>query len=304
MEWKDIDWVLLRTLRKRFLSLESGDYWQSLNELEHYDLTFAARIASKWRAVCREMEEVPWKSPITLFDWGSGTGIASRVFCETFPGQIAKVIVWDQSPLAREFAAGKLRDWGVPVEVLSSDTPVSEPYWFLGSHVWNELSAPSQHRFLERMDRSQGFFWVEPGTPELSHALIEVRAMARNRFRILAPCSHQETCGMLAPQNASHWCHHFAPPEPECFTTAHWKKFSDEMKIDLRALPLRYLVGAREVLWDPSETAGRVIGRPRTYKGFVKALVCDADGVEDRVIYKGKKTKEFSQVRFARWVRE
>ncbi len=301
MDWNDVDWSLLRQMREGFLKPEkSKDYWASRKELEHYDLTFAARIGSKWRAVLEEVGDRDLPDSMTLVDWGAGTGMASRVFGEEHFEKIKEVLVWDRSALAASFAVEKLKAQGLEARVLAPAEPIPEPYWLLASHVWNELMEPGI--FLETLQRSEGFFWVEPGTPAISRAILEVRAMARESFEVLAPCPHQSACGLLAPENDAHWCHHFAPPDPEVFTTREWKRFSKELQIDLRSLPVSYLVATKSERRAFPPGTGRVIGRPRVYKGFVKGLLCTEEGVSDEKIFEGRSGKRFLENCFARWV--
>lgn len=77
MEWKDVDWQILRTLRDRFLNPAPGDYWRTLSDLEHYDISFARRIASKWDAVWEENLPV-LPASFSVWDWGCGTGVATE----------------------------------------------------------------------------------------------------------------------------------------------------------------------------------------------------------------------------------
>ena len=42
--------------------------------------------------------------------------------------------------------------------------------------------------------------------------LIEVRERLREKFLLIAPCTHQAACGLLVPENERHWCHQFALP--------------------------------------------------------------------------------------------
>ncbi len=263
-----IDWKLLESLRARFLSEEpgaGGDYWTDAS-LAAYDATFAQRIGWKWRAVLGELKVRGWTPPSDeVLDWACGTGIASRTYAEFFPG--AKVKVWDRSSKAMAFAGGE------PAE---STTGV-----LLLSHVLGELSQKNEKALLERVASAAATIWVEPGTPLLSQKLISIRERLRDRFHLVAPCPHQAKCGLQG--DTKHWCHHFAPPAPEAFTTSEWREFSTRMKIDLRSLPTSYLV--LDSRRPPSTGGGRVIGRPRESKGYVRALVCREFGVlEEKIV--------------------
>ncbi|HEY2341731.1 MAG TPA: small ribosomal subunit Rsm22 family protein, partial [Chthoniobacteraceae bacterium] len=108
-----------------------------------------------------------------------------------------------------------------------------------------------------------------------------------DQFEVVAPCTHQASCGMLAVKNARHWCHSFATVPPEAFQSAQWSELSREIGIDLRALPYSFLVLQRRGSAAPMATGfSRIIGRPRDYKGYSKILSCQADGVDEFTLQK------------------
>jgi hypothetical protein len=67
---------------------------------------------------------------------------------------------------------------------------------------------------------------------------------------------------------------------------ADWARFGEEMGIDLRSLPLSYLVLDRRAGRELPAGAVRFIGRPRVHKPNALVLGCDASGVEERSITK------------------
>src|SRR5690606_15787488 len=94
---------------------------------------------------------------------------------------------------------------------------------------------------------------------------------------------HQGACGMLAPGNERHWCHHFAPPPAGIFADSDWVKFGQHAGIDLRSLPYSALVLERSAISDTTAlpaNAGRAIGRPEIFKPGARLLGCDAAGVQ------------------------
>lgn len=294
MERKPVNWERLQALRERFLNPRPGVYWESAADLDLYAQTFGARIGSKWAAVWAELlPRLPEK--LTVWDWGCGTGVASAALVEL--GQVEKVYVSDHSSLARDYAAEKLRARGVETYVLEKGTP-EEPYWLVVSHVWNELDKAGQDALRAALLGAYGFTWVEPGTPELSRALIEARDGWASQFSWLGPCPHHAACGMRTREKD--WCHFFAPPDPDVFTSSEWSRFSKQMQIDLRALPVSFLSGIREKT--AVKDLGRVIGRPRVFKGFAKALVCRESGVAEETLKPtgDQKLKDFREIVFCR----
>ncbi|OHE86749.1 MAG: hypothetical protein A3G75_15615 [Verrucomicrobia bacterium RIFCSPLOWO2_12_FULL_64_8] len=222
--------------------------------------------------------------------------------------------MWDHSPLAADFAvdaAGAAFPHLAAEQVTPGFLAGGEPIGLLViSHVLNELTAAELLAVRGLTARAAAILWVEPGTNEASRALIEVREQLRERFHIVAPCTHQQNCGLLAPKNARHWCHHFADPPPAIFGDYTWVKFGRRARIDLRSLPYSFLALAREA--SPSAEAGqaRVIGRPRAYKGFARVLSCDGAGVDELMVQKRDAPELFKDLRdptgalLYRWRRE
>lgn len=256
MTWEELDWAVLDRLRDQFLSGDAarGPYWTSREDLANYDLTFGERIGWKWDAVLRELDQRGWRPApsepnpggIAVLDWGCGSGVAGRrVVSWLGAGRVAALRVWDQSGLAADFAAtaAEARFPGLRVEAvtpgfLAGDAPIGI---LVVSHVLNELSEASLPALRALASRADAILWVEPGTRECSRALVELREPLRERFRVVAPCTHQAACGLLAPENARHWCHHFAAPPAAIFADSDWVKFGRRAGIDLRSLPYSLL---------------------------------------------------------------
>ena len=149
MDWSQIDWRILDRLRGEFLggggggaagagakgvgrqsggsfqlpsrgagcSLHSGSpYWRSREDLANYDFTYGERIGWKWDAVLSELRRRGWAPPATpagarvLLDWGCGSGVAGRRVLRAFGAEnFDALLLWDHSPLARDFAAEAAR---------------------------------------------------------------------------------------------------------------------------------------------------------------------------------------------------
>ena len=284
------NWKLLEELRQRFLEekFSGGSYWKDWETLVQYDHTFAERIGWKWRAVLDELAErqcAPLK-PITLVDWGCGTGIASRTFLQVFdPHRVAQVALWDRSPLAIDYSKKRIQEQFPQVEIISGMEEFSKVDFSLCiSHVLNELSPRELDSLLLLVQKADWLVWIEPGTPKLSQALIQIREQLRKSFEVVAPCPHQETCGLIAKKTQD-WCHFFAPPPSSVFQSSQWSEFSHRLGIDLRALPTSFLVGVRKpspnwVIPRLSKTK-RVLGRARHYRGYSRALTCSPSEVTE-----------------------
>jgi hypothetical protein len=119
---------------------------------------------------------------------------------------------------------------------------------------------------------------------------------------------------MLAPENAAHWCHHFARVPSEASRDARWSQFGRELGIDMRSLPYSFLVlvrrGAAADFEEQMQGCSRIIGRPRDEKGHFEVLSCDEAGVEDLMAQKRDVPELSKQLRKGRaeavqkWTRE
>lgn len=314
MTWADIDWAALDRLRELFLSggTAKGSYWRSAADLANYDFTYGQRVGWKWDAVLRELEQRKWRPPRetgfkagnaggteregkpSVLDWGCGSGVAGRRVVRWLGADhVAVLRLWDNSALAADFAMQAARR-SFPGLVVEHPSPRflagGEPVGILViSHVLNELTAAELLSLRSLASRADAIIWVEPGTRDVSRALLEVREQLRDRFRLVAPCTHQGACGLLAPENARHWCHHFASPPAGIFADSNWVKFGRRAGVDLRSLPYCFLALERHDRTPPDDTAAgfsRVIGEPRSYRGFARVLSCDAGGVSECMMQK------------------
>jgi Mitochondrial small ribosomal subunit Rsm22 len=293
MNWDAIDWTALGRLRTAYLSGSAGgrDYWHSESDLASYDATFAQRIGWKWDYVLRELTRRGWELPIgELLDWGCGSGIAGRALLDHFGTEpVTALQVWDRSAAAMAFAARRARGKYPGLEVntglgKADGAPgMTRPaFTLLISHVLPELTTEQTEALMALAVRAQCVLWVEPGNHAVSRLLIAIRERLRESFNVIAPCTHAAPCGMQSPGNDRHWCHHFAASPREIFTDSNWSRFARLTGIDLRDLPLSFLVLDQRPAPPLPSGAGRMIGRPRIYKAYALLLGCDATGVRER----------------------
>ena len=304
MTWSDLDWSALDRLRDGFLSgkAAAGAYWQSASDLASYDFTYGERIGWKWDHVLRELRLREWR-PVAreVFDWGCGSGIASRRVIEFFGAEnFDSLTVWDHSAAACDFAADSasrafpsLRTASATPGFLASSDPIG---LLVISHVLNELSTDDLATLRTLIDRASAVLWVEPGTHVISRQLGRVRDDLRTQFRIVAPCTHQLTCPMFLEGNDRHWCHFFAPPPSEIFADSNWVKFGQRAGIDLRSLPYAFIALDRTPADSPSTDLSRVIGRPEHFKPYARLLNCDATGLTELELLKRAHPALFKQL--------
>ncbi len=300
MKWEQIDWTALNRLREAYLQGTAGasDYWRCESDLESYDQTFAQRIGWKWDFVLKDLRELGWAPPPgNVLDWGCGSGVAGRAFVGAFGLSAgASLLLADRSNLAAEFARkrAQMKCPAVPVAIAGADAPFNT---LLLSHVLSELDEAQVNALLELVNRAQTVLWVEPGTSEISRRLCRLREDLRQTFRLVAPCPHQGACGVMTTPASPHWCHHFAPPPPAVFTDPNWGRFATVTGIDLRSLPVSFLVLDRKFCPAMVDGAVRVLGRPRVYKAFALLLGCTEAGLTERRLTKRRLPAEFRAVK-------
>jgi ribosomal protein RSM22 (predicted rRNA methylase) len=275
------------------------DYWEQAADLESYDVTFGRRIAWKWDEVLQWLKALRWSPPGgRILDWGCGTGVASRTFLSHFPGgEKRRVILWDRSVLATQFAARQLRSLHPHLEVETGEWPLPDIDILLVSHVLGELDSEARRALIATAHRASTILWVEPGSNDSSRVLIAVREELRPSFSVLAPCTHQSRCPLLEASQLRHWCHQFATPPLEVFTEGDWAQFARTMGIDLRSLPLSCLVLDKRVSTVDLTQAIRVIGRPRFRKGHALIFGCGAAGVGEKRLTQRHCPQFFRQMR-------
>jgi len=315
MTWTELDWKILDRLRERFLAGTAAlePYWQTQDDLAHYDFTYAERIGWKWDQVLRELRLRNWSpSSRAIFDWGCGSGIASRRVLSFFGAEnFESLTVWDHSPLACDYAATRAQTDFPALQVTQATPGVfagKEPIGLLVvSHVLNELTPAALEQLTQLIDRAEAVIWVEPGTHAISRQLGQFRDELRPRFRIVAPCTHELGCPMFAEGKERDWCHFFAPPPSEIFADSNWVKFGQRAAIDLRSLPYAFVAlqaaAADDANTAPMERAlaadpalSRIIGRPEHFKPYARFLNCDATGLTELELLKRANSALFKQL--------
>jgi len=303
MNWTELDWPALDRLRDGFLhgGAAQGPYWRTESALVSYDLTYGERIGWKWDHVLQELRLRGWAPTVrSVFDWGCGSGIAGRRVINAFgAANFDELIVWDHEALATDFAA-TAASRAFPGLRVSQATPgylqSGEPIGLLViSHVLNELSADQLAALRDLMARAQAIIWVEPGTHEVSRGLGAIREVLRDEFQVIAPCTHQASCPVLAAGRERDWCHQFAFAPSEIFANPNWVKFGQRAGIDLRSLPYAFLVLDRK---PPRLAPGwsHIIGRAEHFKPYARFLNCDDTGLHQLTVPKRQTPALFKEL--------
>jgi SAM-dependent methyltransferase len=284
----EADWRRLEELRRQFLAAQEGlegarpSAWEGERDLELYDAVYGARIGWKWDAFLADaLRRADLPAGARVLDLGCGTAVASRALLRHAPaGAISAVRLVDKSAAATRVGARLLARAAPALECssLAADFAAGElaPGDFdvlVASHLVDELSDEGWSAALRLARRAELVLWLEGGAKSTSRALQRVREE-------LLPCTHRESCGALSEANAHEWCHRFARPPREAFTTAHFTFASKRLGLDLRSLPYCGLLLAKRARAMPREPGlARLLGRAKGEKGKAMASICDASGV-------------------------
>ncbi len=289
------EWESLRRLRSRFLDRDTGvDYW-TRELLELYDRTLGQRILWKWENVLNEISLNEWVSTgdLHLVEWGSGTGIASRAFLSRF--EVKSYQCWDRSALAREFTHRTVGEYGrskgLTMEIVDGEIRWEDSIVIV-SHVLSELSKNDLDVLLENLKTARMIIWVEPGDKENGQRLSGVRE--KLPLKVVAPCTHSSACPLVKGDS---WCHFFGAIPLVAFQTEFWRTAATRLGIDLRSLPISFLVMDRLGRQDQVISGERVIGQVKKHSGHVSAEFCGKDGVRQATVSKGKSPELYQRLK-------
>ena len=300
-----IDWQGLDRLRSMYFSDKEKilDYWQSEKLLSDYHDTLGQRILFKWQNVLSYLDGkniLPLKGQkdFVIKDWGCGTGVASLAFlayCK--PSGKVKLVLSDRSQAAMSFARKKVEEACREACIEGPESKASADV-LLVSHVLSEMGKEEEACLLEEIRKAKYVIWLDAGTKAVSRRLSKARDALLAGFDVLAPCTHQMACGMLEEGNEQHWCHFFGDVPPLVFQSAFWREFSKKLKIDLRSLPMSFLVMAKKEVGVDGPLAGekRIIGRVAAQKGRCHFYTCDSLGVRKEERQKREDKKAFKSL--------
>lgn len=272
--------VLKRT-RENFLKdslAKSRDYWRDQETLQAYDETFARRILWKWQAVIHELESLGTTIPEgNILDFGCGTGVASEATSKLAKRQ---VFLHDRSRIAMDFACQKLLKMTIDAGICP-DPDKHDFSTCIVSHILNELEDSQFLELTAQIRRASLLILVDAGTPEVAKRLAALRrVLLQERWKVIAPCTHNKPCPIES--SADDWCHFHAQPPREIFQDADWRLLANEVGIDLRSLPVSYLVMTKDN--DAAKfraDCGRLIGHPKQLKFGIRCYKCSENGYED-----------------------
>ncbi|MGA3353370.1 MAG: small ribosomal subunit Rsm22 family protein [Acidimicrobiales bacterium] len=261
----------------------------------------ATRVPATFATTRRVLAELaslhPGWAPASMLDLGAGPGTATWAALDVF-GTIERAVLVERdremTALGERLAGNGLsRLFGELAwtrgDVCALDLPGSD--LVVAAYVLGEISGGLELPALERWWRAtRGHLaLVEPGTPAGFERLRAARsALISWGARVGAPCPHDQTCPMVG----SDWCHFAVRLERSA------------LHRDLKAARLGYEDEKYSYLVvspsPPSAPAARLVRSPRPHRGHVRLVLCETDGLTERVISR-RDGELYRRARDARW---
>jgi ribosomal protein RSM22 (predicted rRNA methylase) len=261
----------------------------------------ATRVPATFATTRRVLAELaslsPGWVPASVLDLGAGPGTATWAAVEVF-GPMARAVLVERDRemvmLGERLAAGGLNaQLGDGAWVSGDATTLSLPGsdLVIAAYVLGELGEGREHQALESWWRvAHGYLvLVEPGTPAGFERLREARrTLVSFGAHVSAPCPHDRTC----PMAGSDWCHFSVRLERSA------------LHRDLKGARLGYEDEKYSYLVVSASPgprgAARLVRSPRHHKGHVRLVLCEADGLAERVVSR-RDGELYKQARDARW---
>lgn len=255
--------------------------------------TFAAA-----KRVLAELSSLrPGWAPASVLDIGAGPGTATWAAAAVFESIERAVLVerdQEMAALGSRLASKSSPRWLAEATWSNADAsqlagPPAD--LVIASYVLGELGQRHEISALERWWRATDgeMVLVEPGTPAGFERLRAAReTLIGWGARVTAPCPHEEPC----PMEGSDWCH-FAVR----LARSPLHQSAKRARLGYEDEKYSYLVTSRHST--PSPMA-RLVRSPRTHKGHVRLWLCEADGLNERVVSR-RDGEVYKRARSARW---
>jgi ribosomal protein RSM22 (predicted rRNA methylase) len=287
------------SFRYRSRAKDSGAFVSTPLHRAAYVIT---RLPATYAAVAAVLSEIkqrmPMFEPASLLDLGAGPGTATWAAAALFPSlQRATLIEQDA-----EFIAT-----GRHMTKAAGADPVSRIEWVRGdlrktelephdlvviSYALGELNEREATALMNKaLDAAKVLAVIEPGTPRGCGVVHLARAaMLAAKAHIVAPCSQEGPCPMLARKDD--WCHFAQRLER---TSLHRSLKSGELGYEDEKFS--YMVAAHQ---EVARVPARIIRHPLTGKGHIKLELCMPAGIVSETVTRSDK-ENFRLARHAKW---
>ena len=267
---------------------------------------------------------LPGWAPVTLLDFGAGTGGAAWAAASILPSIEAMTLLEQSADAIRlgmvilagssvgPLQSANWRQWRLTASAgsgspssdpRSADTPAGDssaaslPAADLGTaaYILGELSSAQQTALVSLAARcAAAVLLVEPGTPAGHRRILAARAqLIAAGYLIAAPCPHQLGCPLDV---AGDWCHFGARlPRSALHRQVKGAELSHEDE------KFSYVAAVRPDVGLPELPASRVVRRPQQRKGLVTLELCARDGQSRRDLVSKSKGEAYRRARKTSW---
>jgi ribosomal protein RSM22 (predicted rRNA methylase) len=239
----------------------------------------------------------PGWAPKSILDLGAGPGTATWAAVAVFPSiEHAELVEREPEMAALGIRLGRnglpdlLADsaWTI-ADAAEVTTPKSD--LVVAAYILGELRHDRERSALER------WWWaargelllIEPGTPAGFERLRAARsALISWGAQVTAPCPHDDAC----PMAGSDWCHFAVRLER---SNLHRELKGARLGYEDEKYSYLAVSASR-----PCVPVARLVRSPRPHKGHVRLWLCEAGGLDERVISR-REGEVYRRARAARW---
>lgn len=285
--------------RYRSREKEAGAFIStSLHRAAYIVTRFPATYATIASVLAEIRNQMPGFEPSSLWDLGAGPGTAMWAAAAVFPSlQRATLVEQDAQFIAtgRQMTKSAGADPVARMEWVRGDLRKAElaPHDLVViAYALGELSEKDAEALVNRaLASARVLAVIEPGTPRGCGVVHVARAaMLTAKANIVAPCSQEGPCPMLARKDD--WCHFAQRLER---TSLHRHLKSGELGYEDEKFS--YMVAAKE---EVARAKARIIRHPLIGKGHIKLDLCTPSGIVSETVTRSDKEK-FKLARRAKW---
>ncbi len=284
--------------RYRFGDVTGDSHGFASGQAQAYLATRAPATFAATRKVLAELGSLrPGWAPKSILDLGAGPGTATWAAAAVFPSiEHAELVEREPEMAALGIRLGRnglpdlLADsaWTI-ADAAEVTTPKSD--LVVAAYILGELRHDRERSALERWwGAARGeLLLIEPGTPAGFERLRAARsALISWGAQVTAPCPHDDAC----PMAGSDWCHFAVRLER---SNLHRELKGARLGYEDEKYSYLAVSASR-----PCVPVARLVRSPRLHKGHVRLWLCEAGGLDERVISR-REGEVYRRARAARW---
>lgn len=252
----------------------------------------ALRMPATFASITECMQKIRG-SVQTILDAGSGPGTAFWAAWSLFPQLKTATLLEKDEDLIK---IGKELLGNLPAAYQKGDlakSVLSSKYDLVtAAYVLSELQESALEGVVDKLfEASSAYFLiVEPGTPYGYRTILKARELLiQKEAFIIAPCTHEEKCPMAGSED---WCH-FAARLPR----TEMQRLVKGALLGYEDEKYSYLLVSKQEVKRPES---RLVKTPEKHSGHVRLTLCNARGLETKVVSK-KEGEAYREAKRLEW---